>query len=544
MKAHLLYRDRDFDWHGAMGAAAEREIIRSGRRLRKDQIPGWKSKLPWNADAVTADLALTTMLEAMAGSDDYIFEVSRKVILEGVTGDLDVIRYRQDVLKDCLAQPAVVRELYAVAIAAKEKQKANYLGTLGRYPDWVLRSAIDSMRTFVIFLKQLRAIAGIHGDGFVSEGWRAFFAMLRQDLDDSYFALIEDHLKELTFRNGELLSAGLGKANKGSDYVLHRSPCRRWTISSWWTGLFEQQRPMYRFELHPRDEAGARALGELRNRGISLAATALGQAADHVRDFFTALRVELAFYVGCLNLHDQLIRKGEPVCMPVPAAPDEDRLSFRGLYDASLALTINQRVVGNDMSGDMKELVVITGPNTGGKSTFLRSVGLAQLMMQAGMFVAARDFSSSLCDGLFTHYKREEDQTMQSGKFDEELGRMSDVVDHIRPHSMVLLNESFAATNEREGSEIARQIISALLERRIRVFCVTHLYELAHSFFERNKGNALFLRAQRQDSGGRTFKLLEGEPLRTSFGEDLYDKVFSRTTNAININVKQLRAPA
>jgi hypothetical protein len=545
MKAHLLYRDQDFDWQGAIGAAAAREVIRSGRRLRKDQTSGWKSKLPWNAEALTADLALTTMLEAMGGSDDYIFEVSRKIILEGALGDLDVIKYRQGVLQDCLAHPAVVRELYALAIEAKEMQKTHYLGTtLSQYPDYVLRNAIDSMRTYTVSLKKLRTVAGVHGDSFMSEGWHTFFAMLRRDLDDTYFKLIEDHLTELNFRNGELISAGLGKVNKGSHYVLHRSPYRRWTILSWWTDLFEDRDQTYRFELHPRDEAGAAALGALRNRGISLAATALGQAADHVRDFFTALRIELAFYVGCLNLHEHLARKGEPVCMPVPAPPDERRLFFRGLYDASLALTIGERVVGNDVNGDTKELVVITGPNTGGKSTFLRSVGLAQLMMQSGMFVPARDFSSSLCDGLFTHYKREEDQALESGKFDEELGRMSEIVDHIQPHSMVLFNESFAATNEREGSEIARQIISALLERRIRVFCVTHMYELAHGFFEVNKGSTLFLRAQRQDSGGRTFKLTEGEPLRTSFGEDLYDKVFSGTTSEIDTDVEQLRAHA
>ena len=54
---------------------------------------------------------------------------------------------------------------------------------------------------------------------------------------------------------------------------------------------------------------------------------------------------------------------------------------------------------------------------------------------------------------------------MKSGKLDEELSRMSAIVDHITSHPMILFNESFAATNEREGSEIARQIVSALLEQ-------------------------------------------------------------------------------
>jgi len=201
-------------------------------------------------------------------------------------------------------------------------------------------------------------------------------------------------------------------------------------------------------------------------------------------------------------------------------------------------------VVGNDANADMKNLLIITGANTGGKSTFLRSVGLAQLMMQSGMFVPAESFSASLCDGLFTHYKREEDVSMDSGKFDEELSRMSNIVDRIASHSMLLFNESFAATNEREGSEIARQIISALLDKGVRVFCVTHMYELAHGFYERNLGNVLFLRAERQADGTRTFRLVEGEPLSTSFGDDLYHSIFPATADRSGIDDAETRAPA
>jgi DNA mismatch repair ATPase MutS len=61
---------------------------------------------------------------------------------------------------------------------------------------------------------------------------------------------------------------------------------------------------------------------------------------------------------------------------------------------------------------------------------------------------------------LFTHYKREEDTAMESGKFDEELSRMSTIVDELTPDAMVLFNESFAATNEREGSEIGMSAVS------------------------------------------------------------------------------------
>nr|WP_244262760.1 hypothetical protein [Thermoanaerobacter siderophilus] len=258
-------------------------------------------------------------------------------------------------------------------------------------------------------------------------------------------------------------------------------------------------------------------------------ANALAQSADHILSFFNILRTELAFYIGCLNLYEKLAQIGEPVSFPIPVASSERRHSFKGLYDVCLALTMKQKIVGNDLNADNKDLAIITGANQGGKSTFLRSIGLAQLMMQCGMFVPAEYFSANICDGIFTHYKRKEDATMKSGKLDEELSRMSDIVDNIKPNSMVLFNESFAATNEREGSEIARQIITALIEKRIKVFFVTHLFEFAYSFYNKKLENVIFLRAERRNDGKRTFKITEGKPLQTSYGEDLYKKIFGES---------------
>ena len=65
---------------------------------------------------------------------------------------------------------------------------------------------------------------------------------------------------------------------------------------------------------------------------------------------------------------------------------------------------------------------------------------------------------------------------MESGKLDEDLARMSNIADNITPNSLILFNEFFAATNEREGSEIERQIISALMEKQVKKWLVR--YEL------------------------------------------------------------------
>jgi DNA mismatch repair ATPase MutS len=292
------------------------------------------------------------------------------------------------------------------------------------------------------------------------------------------------------------------------------------------------RREGYSFEVPPRDEAGSRALSELQDRGINGVANAAAQATDHLLAFFGMLRTDLAFYVGCINLHEALSSKGEPTCFPAVAPRADAALSGRGLYDVCLTPHLAERAVGNEVKASGKRLVMITGANQGGKSTFLRGLGVAQLMMQAGMFVGAEAFEASVADGVFTHYRREEDETMKRGKFDEELARMSAIADRIRPDGMLLCNESFAATNEQEGSEIAGGVVRALTEAGVRVVFVTHLYELAHGLYEGGLEDGLFLRAERLPDGRRTFRLLEGEPLPTSYGADSFKRVFGASPGA------------
>jgi DNA mismatch repair ATPase MutS len=198
------------------------------------------------------------------------------------------------------------------------------------------------------------------------------------------------------------------------------------------------------------------------------------------------------------------------------------------LRDPSLALQTENPVFGNDLKADGKPLIIVTGANSGGKSTFLRSVGLAQLFMQCGCFVAAESFAASVRNGVFTHFIREEDNSMTRGRLDDELARMSQIVDGIGAGAMLLANESFASTNEREGSEIGRQVVRALLDSAVRVVYVTHQYDFAESFYDSpTRSAALFLAAERDEDGVRNFKITEHEPEPTSYGADLYAKVFA-----------------
>jgi DNA mismatch repair ATPase MutS len=137
----------------------------------------------------------------------------------------------------------------------------------------------------------------------------------------------------------------------------------------------------------------------------------------------------------------------------------------------------------------------------------------------------ARRVARSLLDEV-AHFKREEDATMERGKLDEELDRMSAITDSIKPGGLLLCNESFASTNEREGSQLAREVIRALTEAGIRILFVTHMYDLAERIHARGDDRVLFLRAEREPDGSRTHRLFEAAPLPTSYGEDLYREAF------------------
>ncbi len=536
MKAFLMYRDRDFE-APVEPRTSERRSAFTDKYAPVASAP-LKSTIPANAAdhlslSLAKDLELETLFTAMSGGDAYLLEVARNAVLASLVEPAAIL-YRQQILWDCLENPNTIREMYGIAVEAIERERKVWGWMSIRYPEGTLHRGIEVLQIFVSLLKKLRHIAELKGATFRSEGFRRLFQMFVHELNDEYMRSVDDHLDRLAFREGVLISAELGKGLKGINYVL-RKPWdvkQTWLerVQDWLEQVTSRNGAPFVYEIADRDEAGFRALSELRSHGIGHVAAALAQSADHILSFFNMLRLELGFYVACLNLHEQMARMHLPTCLPEPVNPATPALTGRALYDICLALTTNERVVPNDVRGDGRALLMITGANRGGKSTFLRSLGLAQVMMQSGMFVPAESFRATVARGIFTHFKREEDATMQSGKLDEELRRMSAVIDRVTPSSLVLLNESFASTNEREGSEIARQIVRALLDSGVRVFYVSHLFDLAQSFYSSQRSDALFLRAERLPDGRRTFRLVEGEPLPTSYGEDLYERIFENTT--------------
>ncbi len=490
--------------------------------------PDRPAQLDEDADRPTAaldeqrltDLGLTDVVAAMARGDRLVAEVSTRLLLDGVT-DLEVIAHRQAAMRDAIAHPQVVRTLSDLAEEGIALEREVYSGLVGR-PSSLLQRSVHVIERSLGVLRQLHRLADRHTGALRSAALGGLLDLLRRELADDHLDVLAGHLERLRLPAGAPVGVQVGAGGRLIGHTLREPPLRAPTLRR----LLPGTRSSAAVELADYDDAGARALAEMREQALTPIAEVVTQASTDIVALLGHLRRELALYLGGINLHDRLTELGLPVCFPTPAPLHDGSLAASDLVDVGLALRTGEPVVGNDFDPGPSPLVLVTGANQGGKSTFLRSVGLAQTMMQAGLFVAARSWRSAVATHVFVHAQRDEDPTLRHGRLDAELAELSRIVDHLRPGDLLLCNESFGATNEREGSLLAHEVLTAFVDAGVRVVFVTHLSDLASTLYREPGGRVHVLRAERVAHGERTFRMRPGVPEPTAYGTDLYAEVF------------------
>lgn len=258
-------------------------------------------------------------------------------------------------------------------------------------------------------------------------------------------------------------------------------------------------------------------------------------------DDICMLKVELEFYIKISELVRRLERLRLNFCKPVIGKDKRDKTKIEGLYDLSLAFQrikdgkyeLSKEVVCNDLSFDEDgEIFVLTGPNKGGKTTFIRSIGIAQILFQAGCFVPALQAEMSVVDIIHTHFPEEETLGIDRGRLGEEAKRISVIINKSTSKSLVLLNETFSSTRRIDGYYLGRDVLKILMKLKCKGIYVTHFGELADDIEALNKevpdGSVLAgLVAGIEDTdnkgltGNRTFKIQRIKSVGLGYSKDI-----------------------
>jgi DNA mismatch repair ATPase MutS len=191
---------------------------------------------------------------------------------------------------------------------------------------------------------------------------------------------------------------------------------------------------------------------------------------------------EVQFYLGYLAYIAPLRRAGLPFCYPrIAEAPD--RIYARQCCDLVLATKLLQEgslPVCNDFALDGRErMLVVTGPNQGGKTTFARTIGQLHYLAALGCPVPGTEARLYLPDRIFTHFEQGEHPEGLVGKLEDDLLRIREILADASPRSLLIINEIFSSTSLHDALFLSKRIASAILDRGAPCVWVTFLDELA-----------------------------------------------------------------
>ncbi len=481
-------------------------------------LDGESAKGASDADpALSDDLRVKVIADLMAPHVDYLRPIHN--LLSTLLTDEATLRYRQDALEDCLAQPAFTAGLRELLPQIRGLHNTVRDIRARRNQVSLVLSRLTELENYIECLSALDALLRERVASLDAKAWRALAAEARRIVNEPAFRQMTEELPKLRAEIRQVVSVTIGvnlspdlKPVAATLLSLNKRRFRgpRFFRKLWgideeedWRGISalreSPEARLYRngSVLAERremlDRLGSNAL--FSDLGLVLAdvirpiARALERYTHVHSSLLRALEPEIAFYVGAAGLVSGLRERGLPLCRPELLPAEERRLKARRLYNLDLALRLarqeregdlNEHIVSNDVSFDENGRIhILTGPNRGGKTTYLQAVGLLQVLAQTGMFVPAASAALSPVDGVFLHFPAEEKPNMESGRLGEEAGRLRRIFSRATRQSLLLLNESLASTSATESYFLARDVVSCLRMLGARALFVTHLHELA-----------------------------------------------------------------
>lgn len=428
------------------------------------------------------DLHLDRIVTSLvAGRAEYHLEP----LLYAPLATADAVGYRHAVLRD-LEHPALVETVGAFADGMRAVRTGRQR-TSGHHR---LQHRIAFLEAAVTYARTVRGFA----DGLMTAPHTSTAMAALTDY-------VTDHVRSAAFVELEADAAAVQRGLRGAVYRLRVSD-HRVTVSRpvaderdyavEVAAGFTPFRPAHpsgrakrapeRPELNPVDEAIAERVELLYPAEFAALERFYTRHDPFVDPGLGANDRELQFYLAGKEWADRLRAAGLPMCLPEVSA-DAREIEVVDAFDAALAqqrVWDRQPVVLNDvhLAGDERVLVV-TGPNQGGKTTFARMVGQLAHLASLGLPVPGRSARLPLPDLVLTHFERSENLGDLRGALEDDLVRLRAILQTATPRSLIILNEILTSTTVQDAALLSRRVLTQVMERDCVCVCVTFLGELA-----------------------------------------------------------------
>ena len=506
--------------------------------------PGEAEKPPSEqAQQWQTDLGLSDLVRVMCVSSRYHSYIYRS--LAQLSTDTSVIAWRQDTLRDFINNPALVKRVEALLPRLAGMSENNVL--MGNRKQNLLIQTGERLAELEMFVEAVQELhEAISSTTIYSESLTTLRRNLSDVIEDADFQTLRRQLPHFREPFGQIRSLTIGI---NLDYQLRPDSAVLLAVNNHKLGssasLLER---MIGPSEEDQESTGVAPLNylprqpdlrpydpfyqDLEKLMTHVAKPIAGELARYTRISSQPLRrleYELAFYVSAVQLYQRLVLCNVPVCFPQALPQDTRRTEIITLVNVNLCLKSSTGMVPSDVSlNNEGRIAVLTGPNSGGKTTYIQAVGLAQAMFQAGLFICARDARISPTNYILTHFPALE--TRQQGRLAEEAERLRKVFQHVTPSSLVLLNETFSSTSAGEAVFLAQDVLGGLRAIGVRAIFATHLVELVDhldEISEQTPGDSnLFslVAGIHLDSNGdpvRTFEITRGKPLGRSYAREI-----------------------
>ena len=192
---------------------------------------------------------------------------------------------------------------------------------------------------------------------------------------------------------------------------------------------------------------------------------------------------EIQFYLSYIDLMEFVREAGLPFTLPRLKEEEGGEEYCIDCFDLSLALKYlkeGREVVTNSFQlGPEERIIVVTGPNSGGKTTFARMVGQVYYLAKLGVPVPGRRAELLFVDAVYTHFPRGEDTGNMRSKLEEELTRMKKILEKATSRSVIIVNEFLSSTSTYDAARLGKKILGMIKRIGSRCIYVTFIDELA-----------------------------------------------------------------